>query len=193
MIYEGDERWFSENSRIDGSRFWVWIDASSGKIIMSFVQATTAVNDLGSVLGRLGNCDGNKCTYPQSTSTNHILSYPVGEDGTIVLEYSVLCSHPTCYLGPGPDGNIAFIPNDTGSFYAVGITEKFPNLEAYYWEDGKLKDTLFRINHFSKEELANSKVDFETGLYMYGGFPFGEPAYYWDTMPWYWHRSHLGH
>lgn len=46
--------------------------------------------------------------------------------------YSVLCSHPTCYAGPGPDGNIAFIPDGSGSYDAAGFTERFPNLEAYY-------------------------------------------------------------
>jgi len=195
LIYEGDDRWFSENSGLNESRFWVWIDADSGDIVNSYIHPTTAVNDLPQVFGRLGgDCDGRRCTYPQWEWTSDLQSFRLeGDSGVIVFGYSVLCSHPTCYVGPGPDGNIAFIPDGDGSYYAAGFTERFPNLEAYYWKDGELQDTVFRVNHFSQTELTNDKIELETGLNMYGGFPLGEQAYYWDALPWWWNRSSLGH
>jgi len=184
LIYTGDAREFSANSGLTDSRFWVWIDADSGEIINRFVHPTTAVNDLP-ILGKIfnGECDGRNCTYPQPDWTVDFQSALVGEDGVISFNYSVLCSHPTCYLGPGPDGSILLIPDGENSYYAAGLTERFPNLEAYHWENGELVDTVFRINNFSQAELEADRLSFQSGLNMYGGIPLGEQTSYRDTFP----------
>jgi RHS repeat-associated protein len=135
LVYQGDARWFSEDSGLTDSRFWVWIDVDSGEVIRSFVHPTTAVNDLPGLFGEIfnGECHGRNCTYQQPDWTINLQSALIGTDGVVFFNYSVLCSHPTCYLGPGPDGSILLIPDGQGSYCAAGLTERFPNLEAYYW------------------------------------------------------------
>lgn len=195
-MYEGDDRWFSESSGMTDSRFWVWIDADSGEIVGSFVHDTTAFDDsIFAVLVGAGlleaSCDGDTCTYAQQEWT-YDFSATLLDNGVIHFEYSVLCSHPTCYAGPGPDGGILFVPDGKGSYYVAGLTDQFPNLEGYYWENDELIETLFQINNFSQSELDNDLIEFGSGLNMYGGMPFGKDFKYWDTFPWWWNRGSVG-
>lgn len=186
LKFLGDDRWFSSNSGLDESRFWAWIDVDTGEIVGSFIHPTVTEYEseiLADLFG--GECEANQCTHGQPDFTFKI-AVTLTPEGIIIFEYSVLCSHPTCYLGPGLDGIIAFVPNGNGSYDAIGLTEPFPNLEAYYWEQGELQDTLFNINNFSQEELDNDILNLESSYGMYG------PLEYWDTLPW-WRRGYLGH
>jgi RHS repeat-associated protein len=196
LIFEGDDRWFSAQSDPNNSRFWVWIDVDTGEIVGSFIHPTTALNDngfwafVGDLIGDR-DCNGSVCTYEQPAWTFNI-SAALFENGNIMFNYSILCSHPTCYGGPGPDGTIVFTPDGHGSFNAWGVTEAFPNLEGYHWENGEVRKTLFQINNFSQSELDNDRLEFSSAVNMYGGAPFGSSPSYWEAYPW-WYRGSLGH
>jgi hypothetical protein len=191
LIFEGDDRWFSAESDPANSRFWLWIDVDTGNIVKSFIQPTTALNDnwFWESLGN-GDCQGNVCTYEQPDWTFNV-SAALFENGNIMVHYSILCSHPICYAGSGPDGTITLMPDGHGSFNAWGITEAFPNLEGYHWENGELTKTIFQINNFSQSELDNDRLELRSALNMYGGVPLGSEPSYWASVWWY--RGSLGH
>jgi RHS repeat-associated protein len=193
LVFEGDDRWFTPNGSEEDSRAWFWIDVDTGDVIRYFVHPTTAVNDLPEIFGRQGGqCNGRRCTYPQPEWRTWYVSTLLEESGIILFSYSFFCSHPLCYALPGPEGSLIFIPGDR-SFYASGIAEEFPNLEAYYWENGTFKNTIFQINNYTEAELNADMGSLATAMNMYGGLPFGELACWLETLPWWYYRGSVGH
>ena len=189
IIFLGDDRDFSSSSHTDQSRFWIWIDVASGEIINSYIHPTIAVNDV--VLARLdggpwGQCTGTVCTYATLPDSINQITSSLAEDGTIHITYSVLCSHPICLGGPGPDGWVDFIPDGEGGFRTRGSVERFPNLEAYHWKNGQLQSTLFQYQFFSSAERALGVASIDTAAWMYGGL--GQ-LHYWNTPSPYPHIS----
>ena len=50
-----------------------------------------------------------------------------------------------------------------GSYDATGKVDKFPDLEAYYWEEGELKnDNVLQMQNFSDEERASGHGELST-------------------------------
>ena len=132
---------FSSDSDADASRFWVWIDADTGEALKWGIHETCVVG---------GECEGPR---PQDcTAFNNCIESNPNDDGSITLQYSVICDSYGAYdalCSMKPNGEITFTPNDSGGFDIEMDVNDFPNLEAYYWEDGELNQTLFQIENFS--------------------------------------------
>ncbi len=141
-----------------------WIDAETGDV-WHMDEAGNIVP--GVYVHPTCNLSGD-CTPPSDRNRFNVSRR---EDGTITIEYFVVCTGPICDQGaPGPDGTIQFIRNSSGGFDTIGLVNPFPNLEAYHWKDGTLQSPyLFRRNHFSQEEMEGGVAHFRTGLGMFGG------------------------
>ncbi|MCL4870844.1 MAG: RHS repeat-associated core domain-containing protein [Anaerolineae bacterium] len=164
LIFVGDNRDFSHNSTTTQSRFWIWIDVETGEY-QYYIHPTVATNDRWG----LGDCEEQICIYQAFGDSINDITVDILLDGTIRVTYSILCSHPLCLLGPGPDGWIDFIPDGNGGYTTAGSVERFPNLEAYLWRNGQLQTTLFQYQNFSPDELTSGIASIETGFWMYGG------------------------
>lgn len=161
VLYEGDNRGFSSNSTGQSSRFYVWIDADTGKFIGNpddNVHPTVQLHppqrwaNGGSHAPR----DGHNTFYVEKQKS-----------GAIYFTYSVVCAGLFCQGSPGPEGEMVFIPNASGSYNTVGAVEQFPNIEAYHYRNGVLQSPyLFRLQNFSEEERKNNRAYFSTGMNM---------------------------
>jgi len=162
ILYEADNRDFSYDSTGQSSRFYIWLNADTGEFIgnpKKFVHPTVQLFPDHSLLG------GGE----HQPRDNHNYFYASRqEDGSIYFAYSVVCAGPNCLYAPGPEGEIVFKPNASGSYDSLGSVEEFPNLEAYHWQEGKLVSPyLFRLQNFSEQELKTGRASFWTGVKMY--------------------------
>lgn len=166
VYFQGDNRDFSSDSPQDASRFWLWIDVDTGEIVQSFAHPTQRVS------GPNGDPIGNPSSPRNESQNNWVTELLLGsnsfsstlnEDGSITLDYHVVCSDPICNNGLAPNGSITFWPNEYGSFNTTGTVNAFPNLEAYHWQDGELQNNyLFRVQSFSAEERQNGHAEWYT-------------------------------
>ena len=162
LKFTGDDRDFTPYGEEDeSSRFWMWIDVDSGSIVNNdhhdnkgpYVHAT---------------CDTQSNCWDPLDSWNSI-EVNRTDTGKIRVEYGVLCSHWTCYISPGPDGNILFETDANGGYTSYGYAEQFPNLEAYYYEDGELVNVILQMQNFSPQERQDDQISFTSGFEMAGG------------------------
>jgi RHS repeat-associated protein len=172
IVYQADDRGFSIDSTGQSSRFYLWIDADTGQFIgdpKAGVHSTIQLFPSHRLLG--GGEHRPRDGYNTFTAQRF-------EDGTIYLSYSVVCAGPGCALAPGPEGEIYFKPNASGSFDTIGSVEAFPNLEAYHWSNGELvSPALFQLQNFSQEELTTGRARFKTGLNMVDWNPWGRRTF----------------
>ncbi len=153
LAFKGDNRNFSSESDPDtesqqgGSRFWVWIDVKTGNTLRQGVHSTYLMGDSGPIPARTQN-------ILQSTSL---------PNGGVQVEYHILCSYQALCL-IGPDGSGRFEPDGKGGLKSSGFVKAFPNLEAYYWENGQLKQVLFQWQNYSPAEIASGRGSLETAL-----------------------------
>jgi len=160
--FVGDNRDFSYDSPKDGSRFWVWINADTGEVIESQFHETCRVGS-------------SKCSGPRPNDCgvfNNCLRTTKNDDGSITLEYGAICDDPAslqaaCALQA--DGTLTFARNSEGSFDVDIDADAFPNLEGYYWSNGKLERTLFRLQNFAADEKQSGIGAPGTALKM--GYP----------------------
>lgn len=170
IYFKGDNRDFSSSSSQKGSRFWVWIDTKTGKIVNSSVHPTQRAS------GANGQAQGDPYPPRNSPNDNSVAELFFGsnkitssraDDGSITLNYSVVCSDPICNSLLAPNGSITFSPNKYGSYDTFATTDTFPNLEAYHWQSGALKnDYLFRIQNFSEAERQSGNASWISALGM---------------------------
>ena len=169
--FKGDSRAFSSNSQ-DASRFAVWIDADTGEILQQFGQGTQHVNPFtGKEYGPLyleargphGGPMGYIKNWYQGFTT---ITTSMDDDGSITLNYRVVCSSWLCGFPFDVDGEMTFTPNEFGSFDVQGKVDAFPNLEGYHHNNGRAPRTLFQIQNYGDDELENDRGDFWTAMGM---------------------------
>ena len=171
-FFVGDNRDFSSNSALEASRFWVWINADTWEIVQSYVHPTQrAAEANGDPIGepyspRNEPAEGWFRSWFQSSNS---LEVQLNDDGSIAFNYSVVCSDPACNRFLAPEGSIVFTPNGSGSYDVSGRVNRFPNLEAYHWQNGELQgDSLLQLQNFSPEEIqagnANASTSFGMAL-----------------------------
>jgi RHS repeat-associated protein len=188
IYFRGDGRDFSNTSGREASRFWLWIDADSGEILDSYVHPTQRVS------GPLGEPFGDPSPPRNQPHENLLLEVILGsnrfattrtENGSISLSYHVVCSDPICNNALAPDGQVNFVPDGKGSYTAYRLVNRFPNLEAYHWNQGVLQgESILRLQFFKSEELTYGHADWITA--------FGMRSYeYFDTRPGQPSRSHF--
>lgn len=131
IYFQGDNRDFSSNSPMEASRFWLWINGNTGDIVESFAHPTQRVS------GPNGELVGNSSPPRNEPRDNGLLetlygsnsfSASLGEDGSISLDYHLVCSDGICNNLLAPNGSITFTPNEFGSYNTSGAVNVFPNL-----------------------------------------------------------------
>jgi RHS repeat-associated protein len=163
--YIGDNRTFSSNSRPDQNRMWMWVDAKTGEVLRVGFHDT--VNETGTV-------------YPWKDNPRKNNSYVDTKklaDGTIQVRYEFYCADPDPTCAAGPKGEMLIKPTKDKSgrvtrFSGSLSARPFPNLEAYYWENGKLVATIFNVENFPESERREGRASDLTGLY---GMWLGDP------------------
>ncbi len=162
IIYQADDRNFSSDSTGQSSRFYLWVDADSGEFIGDPKENVHSTVQLFPEQEWLGG----GVHEPRDSHNNFTIKQ--FEDGTIYVTYSVVCAGPGCLVAPGPEGELYFQPNHSGTYDVAASVERFPNLEGYHWKKGELQgDSLFQVQNFSQQELSNDLVLFETGMKMF--------------------------
>jgi hypothetical protein len=164
FFFEGDDRSFSYDSSKDaygtgGSRFWIWINADTGEILnpggKASVHETCRVN---------GACTEPRDDYNRITPV-------MNDDGTISLDIRIVCSDNSIYCVNGTNdvnASLTFVRNDKGGYDAQVSADSFPNLEAYYWSSGQLRQTVLQVQNFSSTEIRSGTGYWWTGLGLIG-------------------------
>ncbi|MGH2544065.1 MAG: RHS repeat-associated core domain-containing protein, partial [Ardenticatenaceae bacterium] len=162
--FTGDDRAFTAYGipGAESSRFWAWIDAETGETLFVEFHPTCVA--------------GGECTPARPVDCgrgNNCFRSWMNEDGSITVEYQAICSAPgglaaACQLTAS--GSVTFIPHAEGGFDTTGAVDRFPNLEAYYWDwtEGlpAQVDTLFQFQNYSAAERELGMGTWQTGLRM---------------------------
>jgi RHS repeat-associated protein len=179
--YTGDDRSFSSNSQPDQSRMWMWVDAKSGEVLQ--VSFHDTVSETGTVYRWKDNPRKNHSYVDSSKSL----------DGTINVRYAFYCADPdlTCAAGPKGEMSIKPVRDKSGRVtrFAGSLRARpFPNLEAYYWEDGKLVATIFNVENFPASERRAGRASDLTGIYgMWLGDPPNTMLFTNENLDTYWY------
>lgn len=158
--FTGDDRDFSAmgDPETESSRFFVWIDATTGENLGYHYHETCLV--------------GGECNGPRPVDCGvmrNCLKISLLEDGTIELIYRAICDSAGAYdflCTMTVNGSVVFAPAPEGGFDVEITADEFPNLEAYYWDNGELVQTLFQIQNFSVDERNNGVANPSTALEM---------------------------
>jgi len=142
-LVHGDGREFSSNSEKTQSRAWIWISATTGKNLGVGFNTST-LKDLAT---------GSWQTYgpmKMDDMTSRLL-----DDGSIELIYDLVIGTPESMEGIAPqlNGRIFFYPNASGGYDYKMYRDGYPSAEAYLYDSGSLKQTIFQSNALSENPL----------------------------------------
>jgi hypothetical protein len=160
---------------------WVWIDPKSAEIIDSGIHQT-CVKD--------GDCVHHRPI--DGGGLNNAINSQITANGSITLTYGLICNGPgwyediRCVFRAG--GELRFLLSDDRISWSGTVT-KFPNVEAYYWEDEENAVELFTENFFTEDEVNQGTANPQTafgmlsvtsfaGSWKISQFDEGTPFYY---------------